>query len=263
MAYSTLISAETLRALEPQPVLLDARRAPTLPTLAGAVHAHLEHDLSATPTDLTVQGRHPLPSLQDWCATLGSWGIGQDTQVVVFDDKGGALAAARAWWMLKAVGHRAVAVLDGGLATAEGLPRAEAWAKPAPVAAYPAPAWKRPTVGFAEVESGHYRVLDVRDAPRYDGETEPVDPVAGHIPGAHNAPFRESLHDGRFLPPDALATHLDRVLDGRDPSETILSCGSGVTACHTLLALEHAGRPGAALFVGSWSAWCRSGRGLA
>jgi thiosulfate/3-mercaptopyruvate sulfurtransferase len=201
-----------------------------------------------------------------WCRTLGDWGIGPTTTVVVYDDQAGANAAARAWWMLKSVGHERVAVLDGGLAAAlaAGLPLTAAAAQPSPLPPYPAGRWLRPTVDIATVDErrrdSQWLVLDVRSAPRFAGTEEALDPVAGHIPGAVNLPFTENLASARFKPPAELRRlYLER-LAGVASDHLIVHCGSGVTACHTLLALELAGLAGAALYVGSWSEWCRSAR---
>lgn len=228
--------------------------------LHGAVRADLEAELSGDTARPARGGRHPLPDVAAFARTVGAWGVGPDTPVVVYDASNGALAASRAWWMLRALGHGPVAVLDGGLAAAReaGLPIDAQPVAPTPVG-YPAPeAWLLPTVDLAEVNSlGDRLLLDVRAAERYRGEVEPIDPVAGHIPGATSAPLTDCLDGERLLPPAQLRAHLDEVLAGHAPEDVIVSCGSGVTACHTLLALEAAGLPGAALYVGSWSEWCR------
>jgi thiosulfate/3-mercaptopyruvate sulfurtransferase len=236
--------------------------------LAGALHADLERDLSGDFSDPSVGGRHPLPSLDAWAATLGRLGIGTESDVVVYDDQCGANAAARMWWMLRAVGHPRVRVLDGGLAAAEAAGLAMEATPPvvAPRPPYPVPsAWLLPTVDSwhvaAHAGDPNHKLLDVRAAPRYRGEVEPLDPVAGHIPGADNIHYTLNLRpDGRFLDPRALALLYRRYLDGAPEGNLVVSCGSGVTACHTLLALESAGIEGAKLYVGSWSEWCRSTR---
>jgi thiosulfate/3-mercaptopyruvate sulfurtransferase len=181
---------------------------------------------------------------------------------------GGANAAARAWWLLRAVGHRSVEVLDGGLDAAEraGLSFESGETRVEARPPYPVPSeWTLPTADIDEVarvaRDPAWRVIDVRAAERYRGEVEPLDPVAGHIPGALNVPLTESLsEEGSFRSIDALASHFRSRLSDTPMERVIVSCGSGVTACHTLLALEHAGLSGAALYVGSWSEWCRSGR---
>lgn len=247
------------------------RRAYAAGHLAGALHADLDRDLAA-PKDATNGGRHPLPDLGTWGATLGRWGIRPETGVVAYDDQGGANAAARLWWMMRATGHRRVAILDGGFAAAlrAGVPATADIPTIEPAPPYPVPErWQRPTVTADEVERAAgsetpvVSVVDVRSPERFRGEVEPFDPVAGHIPGAVNLPYAQLLDDrGRFLPRPDLARLLDRAL-GDDSGRTIVHCGSGVTACHLLFALELAGRPPARLYVGSWSEWCRSGRPVA
>lgn len=256
-------------------MLLDARSKTAFEAghLRGALHADPGVHLSAASEldfDPSKGGRHPLPSLKEWRATLGLLGIGPDTPVVIYDDQGGANSAARAWWMLKAVGHQTVQVLDGGLKAAlnagcefsTDIPIAR------PCAHYPAMAWLLPTVDLDVVEklAKHpgWRVLDVRSRERYRGETEPFDPVAGHIPGAVNLHYIDNLDsEGRFRPAVELRALYTQLLGALRPDHLVVHCGSGITACHTLLALEHAGLPGAALYVGSWSEWCRSGKPVA
>lgn len=267
-----IVSASALCARLGTVRVLDCRSGPDARArylerhLAGALHADLERDLSGDRSRPERGGRHPLPPIEAWCATLGRLGVDPSTPVVLYDDVGGANAAARAWWMLRAVGHLEAAVLDGGMAAAEraGLPfeRGEARVDPRPP--YPARAWSRPTVDIEEVarlaRDPSWRLLDVRAPERYRGESEAIDPVAGHIPGAHNVPLTENLRpDGTFKAPEELRAMYQARL-GVDPARVAVSCGSGVTACHTLLALEHAGVRGAALYVGSWSEWCRSER---
>ncbi|HEY0160189.1 MAG TPA: sulfurtransferase [Thermoanaerobaculia bacterium] len=238
-------------------VLLDARPAAAYAVghAPNARHADLDRQLAAV-DDPKHGGRHPLPPLDRWLALLGEWGITPSTPVVIYDDAKGANAAARAWWMLRAVRHEDVAVLDGDWRSLS------AGADPHPASSYPATAWQLPTVGMAEVESlrqdDQWRVLDVRAAERYRGETEPIDPVAGHIPGAINLFFGENLEEGRFKSPEALREQYRALLGDVPPERVVVHCGSGVTACHTLLALEHAGLRGASLYVGSWSEWCRN-----
>lgn len=262
MIRGPLIDARELT--DPALRLLDARvdaEAYARGHVHGAVRADLERDLSAS-GDPSDGGRHPLPPIERWAETLGRWGIEPTTPVAIYDDRGGALAAARAWWMLEAVGHRHVAVVDGGWAAIrEAGVAIDAEAPSAPSAPpYPVERWMRPTVSLEDVATrGAERLLvDVRASERFRGETEPLDPVAGHIPGAVNLPFVENLDDrGHFLSAGALRTRYEAALAGRRPEDAIVSCGSGVTACHGLLALAHAGLEGAALYVGSWSEWCR------
>lgn len=253
--------------------LLDARPDPAdfaRGHLPGALHAGLDHHLSTAQEpghDPARGGRHPLPPLARFAAQVGAWGIGPDTEVVVYDGSGGGNAAARLWWMLRALGHQAVAVLDGGLGAAleGGLQlTGEVPASPAR-GAYPAERWRLP-LADAEVVEGLRRdptrlLLDVRSAERWRGEEEHLDPVAGHIPGSANLPWQENLQpDGRFKSPATLRAQYEGLLAGRSADRLTVHCGSGVTACHTLFALELAGLPGAGLYVGSWSEWCRSGR---
>jgi thiosulfate/3-mercaptopyruvate sulfurtransferase len=227
--------------------------------LPGARHAHLDRDLS----DLSRrgEGRHPLPAADAFAATLARWGIGESTQVIAYD-AGNAAFAARLWWMLRAVGHRHVAVLDGGYAawTAAGLPLATdvPGVAPAPVRALRFdPALSVDHAGaWDAARNPAARLVDARAAARYRGDEEPIDPVAGHVPGAINRPFADNLgSDGRFKPPAQLRDEFLRLLDGRPPSSLVAMCGSGVTACHHLLALAQAGLSGARLYAPSWSGW--------
>lgn len=235
--------------------------------LPGAVRVRLVRDLSGPAPHPEVGGRHPLPPIPDWAATLGRLGITPDTDVVLYDDQGGVNAAARAWWMLVASGHERVAVLDGGLQAAieAGIAQEEGEVRPAPVDPYPVTGWRRPIVdaqGAAHAaRAPETLLLDVRSPERYRGETEPIDPVAGHIPGALNVPLTANLDaQGRFRPWGDLEAHYAELFDDVDPTDVVVQCGSGVTACHTLLALEVAGLGGGALYVGSWSEWCRTDR---
>ena len=232
--------------------------------LPGAVHVDLERDLATPPADPRDGGRHPLPEVRALCARLGALGLTQNTHVIAYDDQNGAHAAARLWWLLRALGHARVQVVDGGLAALREA-GFELTTEPPTLAAapaYPARAYVLPTADLAEVdwarEQSDCAVLDVRDAARFRGENEPIDPVAGHIPGAHNVPYTDNLTEaGTFKTADALRTQYESALPGISPERLIVHCGSGVTACHTLLALERAGLGGAKLYVGSWSEWCR------
>jgi thiosulfate/3-mercaptopyruvate sulfurtransferase len=235
----------------------------------------VERDLSTAfreDHDPARGGRHPLPPLREFCATVGAWGIGPGTRVAVYDATGGANAAARAWWMLRSLGVERVQVLDGGLQAAldAGLHLTTEVPVFVDKEPYPAARWHSTVVeiGIVEQLARHkdWKVLDVRSAERYRGETEPFDPVAGHIPGALNRPYTENLGpDGRFKSREELRALYADLMEGLRPDHLVVHCGSGVTACHTLLALEAAGYRGPegeapALYVGSWSEWCRSGR---
>lgn len=245
----------------------DARAAYAKEHLRGAVYADLDRDLSQSTGSAARGGRHPLPPIDVWAAKLGEWGIGPETPVVVYDDQGGALAAARAWWMLRASGHPAVAVVDGGWQAIReaGLPIDAETPSIEARPPYPVEKWHLPTVDADAVDrirrDDSCRVVDVRAPERYRGEVEPFDPIAGHIPGAINVPYAGSLDAaGRFKSPDALRAALEEALSGVTPDRVVVHCGSGVTACHTLLAMERAGIPGAALYVGSWSEWSATDR---
>jgi len=232
--------------------------------LAGALHADLDKDLSKKPNDPAYGGRHPLPDVQDFAAYVGNLGITPATSVIVYDDKNGANAAARFWWMLRALGHVNVQVVDGGLDAIirEGLPMIRDHQKPSGAPPYPTEGWKLPTVNIDDVQTAandpDFLIIDVREAYRYRGEKEPIDLVAGHIPGAVNVPYVNNLSEsGSFRTTEELGALYQDALGTRDPSNVIVHCGSGVTACHTLLALEQAGIKGANLYVGSWSEWSR------
>jgi thiosulfate/3-mercaptopyruvate sulfurtransferase len=253
--------------------LFDARPGPgayAAGHLPGALHADLDRDLSGATRpghDPARGGRHPLPAPAAFAEKLGAWGVGPEDDVIVYDAAGGANAAARLWWMLRALGHARAQVLDGGLAAALAAGLALETGPPMAVVrpAYPGDAWTLPTVTADTVEARRaaagFTLLDVRSRERFRGDAEPFDPVAGHIPGARNLPFAGNLGpDGRFAPAAALRARYEALLAGAEPATLTVHCGSGVTACHTLLALEIAGLPGAALYVGSWSEWCRSGR---
>jgi len=229
----------------------------------GAVYAHLDKDLSG-PSESGL-GRHPLPEDARLSAALARWGWrpGQDT--VVYDGANGALAAARLWWLLKLAGHDRVAVLDGGLSAwqLEGLPL-EATAVEPPMTRVNAVLDRSAVVWSAELErriaQQRLVLIDARAAPRYRGEVEPIDPVAGHVPGAINRPFSDNLTaDGRFKPAEQLRKEFAELLRGAQPTEVVHMCGSGVTACHNLLAMEHAGFHGSRIYAPSWSGWIADG----
>jgi thiosulfate/3-mercaptopyruvate sulfurtransferase len=266
MPVDPVITPRELAALT-DPVIVDCRadaRAYAAGHLHGAVHAQLERDLAGPAPDPARGGRHPLPLVRDFTATLGRWGITPRKTVVAYDDQNGANAASRFWWLLKALGQPDVRVVDGGLAALRdaGFTLTTEVPTPEPEPPFPVLAWVRDTADIEEVErartAADRRVIDVRAPFRFRGESEPIDPIAGHIPGARNAPFADNLRpDGSFKSADELRAVLTAALDGIPPERTIVHCGSGVTACHTLLAMERAGMRGAKLYVGSWSEWCR------
>ena len=265
-----IISPSQLAAL-PDAVLLDCRTGPDAREryerahLRGAVFVDLETDLSAKGNPARG-GRHPLPDAKVFGERLGRWGVRPGAPVVAYDDQGGANAAARLWWMLRAIGHERVQVLDGGLQAAEaaGLPITDQPSVAHEAPPYPAQRYLWPMADIERVDearkSPDARVLDVRAAVRFRGEQEPIDPIAGHIPGAHNIPLSENLEDGRFKSAEALRKLYEPLFTGKSPQNVIVHCGSGVTACHTLLAMERAGLSGASLYVGSWGEWCRQPR---
>jgi len=231
--------------------------------IPGAVYVHLDQHLSdKTGADRASGGRHPLPSRATFAQRLGALGLPPGIQAVVYDRQG-AHYCGRLWWMLKWCGHEAVAVLDGGLAAWQAAGGA-VHSGPAPSAAPQAfalgPALA-PTVSAATLAqrlgSPNLTLIDARAAARFRGETEPLDPVAGHIPGALNRPFAHNFGaDGRFKPAAQLRAEFEHLLAGRDPSSVVHHCGSGVTAIPNLLAMEIAGLGRSALFPGSWSEWC-------
>lgn len=224
----------------------------------GALFAHVDRDLSAPPSKQT--GRHPLPDVDAWRETCSRWGIDESVQVVAYDDFAGAWAS-RVWWLLRYYGHDAVAVLDGGLPAwrAAGLPLSTEPGRQ-PRRAFNGKPGHMPTVTTWDLVTRAPRcIVDARGPTRYRGEEEPIDLVAGHIPGARNVPFAENTDkDGRFLPPDVLRAKYEAALGGLSPKDAAFYCGSGVTAPHDILAMEIAGLRGAALYPGSWSEWIRN-----
>lgn len=269
---SPTVSPEELASFMSNARIVDARagtgaaEAYAASHLAGAVRADSNRDLAA-PGDPAHGGRHPLPPLDLFLRTLGSWGITAATDVVVYDDQRGANAAARLWWMLRAVGHERVAVLDGGWQAAleAGLPTTSMVPAIAPAPTYRATGWALPIASIDDVDARRsdpsWRILDVRAPFRYRGDSDPFDPNPGHIPGALSAPYERNLGpDGRFRDAATLRAMYEPLLPSAGAEHAIVHCGSGITACHTLLALELAGLRGASLYVGSWSEWGRSDR---
>lgn len=211
-------------------------------------------------------GRHPLPKFENFIKTLGRLGINRDSQVVIYDDKNGANAAARFWWMLRAVGHTNVQVLNGGLQLAENqkYPFAsgeDSYPETDYISEYQD--WQLPQVWIDDVklatQDSDAVIVDVRESHRYDGITEPIDLIAGHIPNAQNIPFIDNLDEnGLFKSPEVLKKLYSELFENYDKSKITFHCGSGVTACHSLLALDYAGFDIPNLYVGSWSEWSRN-----
>lgn len=231
--------------------------------ITGARFIDLDKDLAGIGENAAFGGRHPLPTAEKFAETLSDLGIAENSRIVVYDDKNGSNAAARAWWMLRAFGFENVQVLDGGIQAAEKnnvefSSGEETFEKTELIKKEN---WELPVSNLEEVEnelkSNSSTVIDVRDAYRYRGESEPIDLVAGHIPGAINIPFSENLDEnGLFLSPEVLKEKYIQLLQNK-PENLIIHCGSGVTACHTILALAHAGFKIPNLYVGSWSEWSR------
>jgi thiosulfate/3-mercaptopyruvate sulfurtransferase len=277
MSYTTLISAADLsqHVFDADWVVLDCRHDLANPDygrnayaeghIPNAQFAHLDSDLAGEKIDASgaFRGRHPLPDRASFIATLRNWGINDSTQVIAYDAQGG-MFAARLWWMLRWVGHDAVAVLDGGLPAwlahdmwlsteATQHTRGNLSDQPALVATVSANAILQ--VLQAGGQTATRTIVDARAPDRFRGENESIDPVGGHIPGAKNRFFKDNLQaDGRFKSAEQL--HGEFMAVTAHPADAIMQCGSGVTACHNLLALEVAGLPGAALYPGSWSEWC-------
>ena len=264
--FETIIDAATLHARidDEDTIVVDARfnlmkvdegRAAYLDAhIPGAVYVHLDEDLSGPP--LTDAGRHPLPSPEALTALFSRLGVRRGAQVIAYDGRDGMLAA-RVWWLLRYMGHTAVAVLDGGFEAwrAAGYPTASGEERRAP-GTFEGRARREWLVTLDEVP-GAALLVDARDPRRYRGEHEPLDAVAGHIPGAVNHFYADNLDgDGHFLPPETLAQKFSATLADTPPGEAVYYCGSGVTACHDLLAAHHAGLAPGRLYAGSWSEWC-------
>lgn len=231
--------------------------------IKGARFIDLDKDLAEIGEDAAFGGRHPLPAIEKFAETLSELGISEKSHIIIYDDKNGANAAARAWWMLKAFGLEKVQVLDGGFQNAEKqnveFSSGEETFEKAEIIKIDKWLLALSTIEDVENElrSNGSTVIDVRDAYRYRGESEPIDLVAGHIPGAINIPFSENLDEnGNFLSPQILKEKYLKLLEGK-AGNLIIHCGSGVTACHTILALEYAGFEIPSLYVGSWSEWSR------
>ncbi len=267
---SPLIEINDPALMSPNTILVDARAGKDTHDryLAGhlknAVYVDLDRDLAGPVTDASQGGRHPLPAIENFAALLGRLGITPDSHVVVYDDKAAAFGGARFWWMLKAIGHANVRVLNGGLQAAKdaGVELSTEEFIPTNVAPYPVSAAYAGTVSIDEVGTAAHDagriVIDVRETPRYLGQTEPLDLIAGHIPGAFNLPYVSNLGaDGKYLDADTLRKVYNDTIGDVAHKDIIVHCGSGVTACHTLLGMEYAGITGPQLYVGSWSEWSR------
>lgn len=272
MPYTTLISTQDLfqHLDDPAWVIIDCRFNLSQPEagheaylaehIPGARYAHLDRDLSSPVTP--VSGRHPLPDPAGFAQTLGRRGVDGTKQVVAYDENAGPFAA-RLWWLLRWLGHSTAAVLDGGLAKwrREGLPVTAALPVVQPAVFAPRPdhdAWASSAFVMENLSRRDYTLVDARAVERYAGAVEPLDPVAGHVPGAVNRPFTGNLAgDGCLLPAGDLRRVFQEMMQDVPPQRVIHMCGSGVTACHNLLAMEVAGLSGARLYAGSWSEWVR------
>ena len=270
MTHLTIVSAETLAAdlkTSPAPLVFDCsfeltdpdagRRAYDAGHVPGAHYLHLDQVLSAARTGLN--GRHPLPDRKAFAGSMARLGVNDDTQVIAYDNAGG-MYAARLWWMLRWAGHGAVAVLDGGIAAwkAAGQPVSTGTTAPPAAGDFSQREPLVTTVAYADIRANidqpQKLVLDARAPDRFRGENETMDKIGGHIPGARNRLFKDNLGaDGRFKPAGQLRAEFDAITGGRPAGELVNQCGSGVTACHNLLAMEIAGLAGAALYPGSWS----------
>lgn len=235
--------------------------------LDKALFIDLNSQLTTIPQNFANGGRHPLPSIEKFAKTLQQLGITNNSHVIIYDDKNGANAAARFWWMLKSIGHKNVQVLNGGIHDAERInfPINCTIETPKVVGDYKFDAWKLNTADIYEVENNsqnkNYIVIDVRENNRYRGESEPIDLVAGHIPGAINVPFSTNLNEnGQFLSPTELKEKYQTIFSNIKSENIIIHCGSGVTACHSLLAIDYAGLEIPKLYVGSWSEWSRNNK---
>jgi thiosulfate/3-mercaptopyruvate sulfurtransferase len=271
MTYHTLITPDELQPylVDPDWVVFDCRfslqdpeagqRAYREAHIPTALYAHLDEDLSG-PIRPGTTGRHPLPVPESFAEQLSAWGINDRVQVVAYDDRGGAVAA-RLWWMLRWLGHHRAAVLEGGWSRwqREGRPVSAVQSSREPRNFQPElDDSLKVDVGFVEQHLGTPGMLliDARDTVRYRGEQEPIDPVAGHIPGALSLPYRKNLTpEGNFLPRDQLEERFRALLAHHAPEEMVFYCGSGVTSIHNILAMVHVGLPEPKLYPGSWSEW--------
>ncbi|WP_417941548.1 sulfurtransferase [Flavobacterium sp. RS13.1] len=273
--WSPIISPEKLIQLKKSSeiILVDARAGVNMEDnykkehLKNARYVDLNRDLTTADYNPANGGRHPLPSIEKFSKILSKLGITPESHVIIYDDKSGSNAASRFWWMLKAVGHEKVQVLNGGYQAAihKGFPLSYQAEKFDITERYPVSEWQLSLANINDVDKARNNpeniVIDVRDKNRFDGITEPIDLIAGHITGAINVPFSENLDEnGFYLSAEKLAEKYTKILGSVKPENVIVHCGSGVTACHTLLAMDYAGIPIPHLYVGSWSEWSRSNK---
>ncbi|AZA81478.1 sulfurtransferase [Chryseobacterium lactis] len=267
---SPIISSLELKSISSDGlIILDARAGKDIyknyldKHIKGARFIDLDKDLAEIGDDAAFGGRHPLPDTEKFAETISNLGISDSSHIVIYDDKNGSNAAARAWWMLRSFGFEKVQVLDGGMQAAEknGVEFSSGEEVFEKASLIKKQNWSLPVSTLEDVENELKNktstVVDVRDAYRYKGESEPIDLIAGHIPGAINIPFSENLDEnGNFLNKEILKEKYKTLLENKS-KDLIIHCGSGVTACHTILALDYAGFPIPNLYVGSWSEWSR------
>lgn len=250
---------------------IDARERYNKGHLLGSIFVDLDTQLADIKENATNGGRHPLPQIQKFAELLGRLGIDPETDVIVYDDAFGGNCAARFWWMIKAVGHMKIQVLNGGLQTAEQSGFKLTTDQPVlfkTTVPYPITDWKLPLVTIDAVEEASLTnnrvIIDVRAAERYQGITEPIDLIAGHIPNAINFPYFNHLNpNGTYQSPEEIRKIYDDTFENYSPDQIIVHCGSGVTACHTLLAFDYAGYQIPNLYMGSWSEWSRNNKPIA
>lgn len=250
---------------------VDARERYNKGHIAGSIFVDLDTQLADIKENATNGGRHPLPQIQKFAELLGRLGIDPETDVIVYDDAFGGNCAARFWWMIKAVGHMKIQVLNGGLQTAEQSGFKLTTDQPVlfkTTVPYPITDWKLPLVTIDAVEEASLTnnrvIIDVRAAERYQGITEPIDLIAGHIPNAINFPYFNHLNpNGTYQSPEEIRKIYDDTFENYSPDQIIVHCGSGVTACHTLLAFDYAGYQIPNLYMGSWSEWSRNNKPIA
>ncbi|QDP85510.1 sulfurtransferase [Chryseobacterium sp. SNU WT5] len=277
MNLPSIINPEELQVLDQENIVTvnagsgdAAYKKYILEHLDNALYVDLNKDLAEIPNDAKNGGRHPLPTLDKFSEVLQSLGISEQSHVIVYDDQNGTNAAARFWWMLRSAGIENTQVLNGGLQNAKnkGSKINSNKVEPKKVEKISLKHWKLPLVDIDFVEkvseNTDYLVIDVRDKDRYAGKSEPIDEIAGHIPGAVNIPFKDNLNaDGTFKQPKILQKKYVEFLKDIPSHKIIIHCGSGVTACHTLLALDYAGFKIPNLYIGSWSEWSRNDKPIA